>query len=67
MKQGYLFFRTLESLLRLRGEGVLKKDDASIKNATEFMGFHSPVDFTSKLEQTRVRIQELSEKYLKDS
>jgi glutamate-ammonia-ligase adenylyltransferase len=66
MKDGYLFFRTLESLLRLRGEGVLKKDEGSLKSAARFMDFQNRADFTARLDHVRVGIKEISAKYLRD-
>jgi [glutamine synthetase] adenylyltransferase / [glutamine synthetase]-adenylyl-L-tyrosine phosphorylase len=66
MKDGYLFFRTLESLLRLRGEGVLKKDEGSLKSASRFMGFQNRADFTARLDHVRAGIKEISAKYLRD-
>jgi glutamine synthetase adenylyltransferase len=67
LKEAYLFFRTVEGLLRLKGEGVLKKDEESLKNASEFMEFSNPADFAVQLERMRAGVVELSEKYLRDS
>ncbi|PIX87372.1 MAG: bifunctional [glutamate--ammonia ligase]-adenylyl-L-tyrosine phosphorylase/[glutamate--ammonia-ligase] adenylyltransferase, partial [Nitrospirae bacterium CG_4_10_14_3_um_filter_44_29] len=39
MKGAYIFYRTLESYLRLRERDILKKDDEDILTAAEFLGF----------------------------
>ena len=67
MKDSYLFFRTLESLLRLGGEGVLKTDETSLKSTSEFMGFQNRADFTARLDQARAGIKDLSTKFLRDA
>ncbi|MBI5640888.1 MAG: bifunctional [glutamate--ammonia ligase]-adenylyl-L-tyrosine phosphorylase/[glutamate--ammonia-ligase] adenylyltransferase [Nitrospirae bacterium] len=67
MTEAYLFMRTLETFLRLRGEGVLKKDDASLGSAAWFMGFESLVEFTVRLEVMREKIKGLSEECLRNS
>ncbi|PIP69460.1 MAG: bifunctional [glutamate--ammonia ligase]-adenylyl-L-tyrosine phosphorylase/[glutamate--ammonia-ligase] adenylyltransferase, partial [Nitrospirae bacterium CG22_combo_CG10-13_8_21_14_all_44_11] len=38
MKGAYIFYRTLESYLRLRERDILKKDDEDILTAAEFLG-----------------------------
>ncbi|HYQ47872.1 MAG TPA: hypothetical protein VEP69_02295, partial [Thermodesulfovibrionales bacterium] len=53
VKDGYWFFRTLESLLRLRGENVIKKDDESLKSASEFMGCKDPDDLITRIGNMR--------------
>ncbi len=67
MKETYLFLRTLESLLRLRGESVLKKDEESLRSASEFMGCENPEELTVRLEKMRTAIANLAEKYLRDA
>jgi glutamate-ammonia-ligase adenylyltransferase len=67
MKDGYLFLRTLESLLRLRGESVLKKDEESLRSASGFMGYENPEELTVRLEKMRTAITNLAEKYLRDA
>jgi len=60
----YLFFRTIECLLRLRGEAVLKKDEASLKSVSEFMGSVSTADFMKHLETTRKSVREAFDTHL---
>ncbi|NJD55526.1 MAG: bifunctional [glutamate--ammonia ligase]-adenylyl-L-tyrosine phosphorylase/[glutamate--ammonia-ligase] adenylyltransferase [Nitrospirae bacterium] len=67
LKDGYWSLRTLESLLRLRGESVLKKDDESLKSASGFMGCKDPEDLIVRIGNTRTAIAELAQKYLRDS
>ncbi len=67
MKETYLFLRTLESLLRLRGESVLKKDEESLRSASEFMGCDNPEELTARLEKMRTAIADLAEKYIRDA
>ncbi len=67
MRDGYIFLRTLESLLRLRGESVLKKDEITLRSAAAFMGCDNPEEFTERLEKIRTAIANLAEKYLRDA
>jgi glutamate-ammonia-ligase adenylyltransferase len=67
MKNGYCFARTLETLLRLRGESVLKKDEESLRSASDFMGSEDPDELIARLEHTRMEISTLAGKYLRDS
>jgi len=67
LKEGYLFLRTLESLLRLRGESVLKKDEESLRSAAGFMGCENPEELRLRLEKMRTAIANLAEKYLRDA
>jgi glutamate-ammonia-ligase adenylyltransferase len=60
----YLFYRTLESFLRLRGENILKKEDGRIKNAAEFMGFADKDEFIESLHVKRETARKIFEKYL---
>ncbi|MDP2158608.1 MAG: bifunctional [glutamate--ammonia ligase]-adenylyl-L-tyrosine phosphorylase/[glutamate--ammonia-ligase] adenylyltransferase [Nitrospirota bacterium] len=64
MKDAYLFFRTIEGLLRLRGEAVLKKDEESLKSASEFIGFDETADFAEHLEKTRKAVREAFDRHL---
>jgi glutamate-ammonia-ligase adenylyltransferase len=64
MRDAYLFFRTLESLLRLRGETVLKKDAESIKSAAGFMGFTDEEKFITHLEQTRKAVKYIMDRHV---
>ena len=63
----YLFFRAIEILLRLKGEGVLKKDEAGLKSASEFMGMKDSAVLSDQLENKRADIKKLSGKYLRDA
>jgi glutamate-ammonia-ligase adenylyltransferase len=53
LKDAYLFFRRLETFLRLRGESVLKRDPDILKNASEYMGVDSVEDFVETLQRYR--------------
>jgi glutamate-ammonia-ligase adenylyltransferase len=66
LREAYLFFRTVEGLLRLRGEAVLKKDEESLKSASEFMGFEHAAGLSERVERMRSGIKVLSEKYIRD-
>jgi len=63
----YIFFRTIECLLRLRGEAVLKKDAENLRNVAEFIGMKNAADLSVELEHKRAEINKLSEKNLRDS
>ncbi len=65
MTEAYFFLRTLESLLRLRGESVLKKDEESLRNASGFMGEENPEALAVRLEKMKTAIADLAEKYLR--
>ncbi len=67
LMDAYLFFRTVECLLRLRGEAVLKKDEESLKSVSGFMGMTDSAVLSVQLETKRTEIKKLSEKYLRDS
>lgn len=64
LKEAYLFYRTLESFLRLRGENTLKKEEERIKNAAVFMGFADKDEFIESLNVKRETARKLFEKYL---
>ncbi len=64
MTDAYLFFRTIEGLLRLRGVAVLKKDDESLKSASEFVGFDETADFAEHLKKTRKAVREAFDRHL---
>ncbi|PIW88622.1 MAG: bifunctional [glutamate--ammonia ligase]-adenylyl-L-tyrosine phosphorylase/[glutamate--ammonia-ligase] adenylyltransferase, partial [Nitrospirae bacterium CG_4_8_14_3_um_filter_44_28] len=53
MKGAYIFYRTLESYLRLRERDILKKDDEDILTAAEFLGFKGKDELIGKLDETR--------------
>ncbi|NCO82737.1 MAG: bifunctional [glutamate--ammonia ligase]-adenylyl-L-tyrosine phosphorylase/[glutamate--ammonia-ligase] adenylyltransferase, partial [Nitrospirae bacterium] len=52
MKGAYIFYRTLESYLRLRERDILKKDDEDILTAAEFLGFKGKDELIGKLDET---------------
>jgi glutamate-ammonia-ligase adenylyltransferase len=64
MRDTYLFYRSLESFLRLRGEPVLRKTGMAIDDASEFMGFGSSDGFLEYVEERRNLVQQLFGKYL---
>ncbi|MDP3049074.1 MAG: bifunctional [glutamate--ammonia ligase]-adenylyl-L-tyrosine phosphorylase/[glutamate--ammonia-ligase] adenylyltransferase [Thermodesulfovibrionales bacterium] len=58
MKGAYIFYRTLESYLRLRERDILKKDDENILiAAAEFLGFKSKDELIGKLDETRAKVR----------
>lgn len=60
----YLFFRTVECLLRLRGEAVLKKDEASLKSTSEFIGCKDGDELTEHLERARRAVKDAFDSHL---
>ena len=64
LKDTYLFYRTIESFLRLRGENILKREEEKLKNAAEFLGVIRSEDFRDILGKKRETVKQLSEKYL---
>ena len=63
----YLFYRTIESFLRLRGENVLKREDEKLKYAAAFLGFEQGGAFVDALEKKRERVKNFRDKYLTGS
>ncbi|HXX54339.1 MAG TPA: bifunctional [glutamate--ammonia ligase]-adenylyl-L-tyrosine phosphorylase/[glutamate--ammonia-ligase] adenylyltransferase, partial [Thermodesulfovibrionales bacterium] len=64
LKESYLFYRTLESVMRLRGEAVLKKSVTAAGDVAEFMGFEKGEEFFTHLEEQRTLVRKRFEKYL---
>ncbi len=64
LRDAYLFFRTLESFLRLRGEPVLRKTGVAVDDSAEFMGFGSADELLEQIEQRRTSVREIFERYL---
>ena len=64
LRDSYLFYRTLESFMRLRGEVVLKKAEIATGDTAEFMGFGSSREFFAHLEEIRTLVRKQFEKYL---
>lgn len=62
LKDAYIFFRRLESFLRLCGETILKRDTDVLKNASDYMGFDSLDAFVETLisyrENTRMTVDQ---------
>ena len=64
LTDAYLFFRTIECLLRLRGETVLKKDEESLKSASDFMGFKDSAELSESLESRRKAVGDAFDRHL---
>ena len=65
MKGAYIFYRTLESYLRLRERDILKKDDEDILTAAaEFLGFKGKDEFMQCLEGTRKGVRDVYDIYV---
>jgi [glutamine synthetase] adenylyltransferase / [glutamine synthetase]-adenylyl-L-tyrosine phosphorylase len=64
LKETYLFYRTLESFLRLRGENVLRRDETFLRAAGGFIGFEKKDDFVEYLEQRREKTRRMTDRYL---
>jgi len=64
LREAYLFYRTLESFLRLRAEPVLKREESSLQNAAEFMGIESGEDLVTEIEQKRKEVTIIQQRYL---
>jgi glutamate-ammonia-ligase adenylyltransferase len=64
MKDTYIFYRSLESFLRLRGEPILKKTGMAAEDASEFMGFGSGEELLRHVEGRRNLVQGIFGKYL---
>jgi len=60
----YLFYREIESLLRLRGETVLKRDSERLQAVAEFLNFGDAAGLLRHLELTREKARSVIEKYL---
>jgi len=63
----YTSFRTIESLMRLRGDDVVRKGSKELASAALFMGYEAPDTYESSLQGLRMDVMELREKYLRDS
>jgi len=64
MVDAYLFYRGLESFLRLRGDSILSRDEGKMRDAAEYMGFERANVLVGSLEKRRKAAREFSEKYL---
>ena len=64
MEDAYIFYRGLESFLRLRGDSILRRDEEKVREAAEYMGFERADPFVESLGNKRKAVREFSEKYL---
>lgn len=64
LKNAYLFYRTLESFMRLSGETVLKKESRISESASAFMGFEDNKEFFARLDETKRIIRDTFEGFL---
>jgi glutamate-ammonia-ligase adenylyltransferase len=64
LTDAYLFYRGLESLLRLRGENILPREEDKLRSAAEFMGFREAGKLVESLEEKRQRTKEITARYL---
>lgn len=65
LKNAYIFYRTIESYLRLREKELLKKDDIEILNsAVEFLEFKEKDKLISRLEETRAGVRKFYDLFL---
>ncbi|SPQ00011.1 putative Glutamate-ammonia-ligase adenylyltransferase [Candidatus Sulfobium mesophilum] len=67
MKDAYLFYRTLESFLRLRGESVIKREEEGLKYVSEFMGFEHCGAFVDTFEKKRELVRNFRDRYFRAS
>ncbi|TAL26885.1 MAG: bifunctional [glutamate--ammonia ligase]-adenylyl-L-tyrosine phosphorylase/[glutamate--ammonia-ligase] adenylyltransferase [Nitrospirae bacterium] len=60
MHDAYIFYRTIESYLRLREKDILKKDEEEILNAvSEFLGLKDKEELIGKLAETRAKVRDI--------
>ncbi len=64
LKEVYLFYRRLESFLRLRGDNVLGRQEDKLRGAAEFMGFREAVGLAESLEEKRKGVKDITARYL---
>ncbi len=64
MKETFLFYRGVESFLRLRGEAVLAKEEEKIRSVSSFMEAGEAASFIDAFERRRSAVREFSGKYL---
>ncbi len=63
----YLFYRTIETYLRLRGEQLISRDPERVKDIAEFMGLEQAKTLQEGLEKSKERVLVLKDQYLTDS
>lgn len=64
LRDSYLFYRKLESFMRLRGEPVLKRSGIATGDTAEFMDFSDNKEFLIHVEERRTLVRQRFEKYL---
>ena len=64
LKEAYLFYRALESFLRLSGENILRREEDKLKNSADFIGLDNKYEFIEFLEKKRETTKRITEKYL---
>jgi len=64
LRDSYLFYRKLESFMRLKGEPILKKSGISTGDVEEFMGFGDSKELFAHVEERRTQVRKRFEKYL---
>lgn len=64
LRDSYLFYRKVESFMRLTGEPVLREGSSALKSVQAFTGFSSADAFLSDLNAGRVGVRELFGKLL---
>lgn len=64
LRDSYLFYRKVESFMRLTGEPVLREGSSALKSVQVFTGFSSADAFLSDLNAGRVGVRELFGKLL---
>ncbi|MBS1114785.1 MAG: glnE, partial [Nitrospirae bacterium] len=67
LQEAYLFFRRIESFLRLRGEGIVRRDTDILKNTSEYMGLDTADHFVETLHHYREQVQATVDTYLTGS
>lgn len=64
LRDSYLFYRTLESFMRLRGEPVLGKTGMTVADSAEFMGVGGADELLVQIERRRRTVGEIFDRYL---
>jgi glutamate-ammonia-ligase adenylyltransferase len=64
MKDTYVFYRTLETILRLTNEPVLKETSKAARIAPEFTGFNASSAFVRNLTERRLKVKGIFDKFL---
>jgi glutamate-ammonia-ligase adenylyltransferase len=64
LRTAYLFFRRIESFLRLRGDSVLNREADSLKNASEYLGLDTVEVFVEMFQRYRDITRKTADRYL---